>query len=140
MLELRLLRAHVERCAPCARLATDIEVLSLALRAAPLEPLSEPITIPSIRRRTVSDRIRGSHLVGQLALVAASGLLAFSVGSWSSGETIVAGPAVPILIDAADLAAVDAEPTELRVFRHAALISETSGAPRVGKHPGSQPL
>lgn len=140
MLEVRLLRAHLHRCPSCARVATDIEAISDAIRSAPLESPSAPITVPTLRRRNFMNRAPGVRVVGRFVAVAAGGLLAFTVGSWSSDTTFVTAPVRPIVIDSTDLVAVDAEPMELRAFRRAALISETSAAPRFGKHPGSQPM
>lgn len=144
MLELRLLQAHVERCGECARIAADIEAITDTIRSAPLEPPPGQIALPVLRRRTtfrrtIARRVPPARAAGRLATVAAVGLLAFTIGSWSSDE-IGTVPVRPLLIDEADLAAADAEPAELRVFRRAALLSDTPAAPRVGKRPGPQPL
>lgn len=139
-LELRLLQAHLDRCPACARVAADIEAISEAIRSAPLEPPPAQIALSVLRRRSLLRRVPGTHVAGRLAAVAAVGLLAFTMGSWSSDEIVGTVPVRPIVIDEADLAAVDAEPTEFRVFRRAALLSETPAAPRLGKHPGPQPL
>jgi hypothetical protein len=139
MLELRLLRAHLGRCPSCARIASDIETITATIRAAPLEQLPEPINVPALKRSRFG-RLPGSRLAGQLAAVSAGAVLAVTMGSFWSDETAgtISGP--PIVIDETNLEAIDAEPTELRVYRHASLIAETPAAPRVGKHPGSQPL
>jgi hypothetical protein len=145
MLELRLLQAHVERCGACARIAADIEAISDTIRSTPLEPPPRQIALPALRRgtmlrRTMARRVPPARAAGRLAAVAAVGLLAFTIGSWSSNEIVGSVPVRPLVIDEADMAAADKEPTELRVFRRAALLSETPAAPRVGKRPGPQPL
>ena len=140
MLESRLLQAHVQRCPVCARIAADIEAISDAIRSAPLESPSARVALPVARRATFLNRAPGARAMGRFAAVAVGGLLAFTVGSWSSDETVVTMPVRPIVIDSTDFAAVDAEPTELRAFRRATLLSETSSNPRAGLHTGTQPL
>ena len=143
MLEQRLMRAHVERCASCARFASDVEAMSIAIRAAPLAPPATPIVVSALAlgRRRAFRRIPGAQLAGQLAAVAVGGFLAFTLGSsWSSNTIEVTVPVSPIVIDSADLASVDGELAELRVFRRAELLDQTAAAPRLGKHPGQQPL
>lgn len=140
MLELRLLQAHVERCPSCARVAADIEAISAAIRSAPLEPPPTQIALPVLRRRSVLRRVPAVRTAGRLAAVAAVGLFAVVVGSLSSDRIVESSPVRPIVIDANSLEAADAEPTELRVYRRAALISGTPAAPRVAKHTGTQPL
>ena len=139
MLELRLLQAHLDRCPSCARTANDIEAITETIRSAPLEEPPAQISLPVLRRRSALGRIPGVALAGRVAAVAAVGLLAFTVGSWSS-ERADTLPGRPVVIDETQLASVDAEPTELRVFRRAALLRDTPAAPRVGKRPGPQPL
>ena len=78
--------------------------------------------------------------MGRFAAVAVGGLLAFTVGSWSSDETVVTMPVRPIVIDSTDFAAVDAEPTELRAFRRATLLSETASTRAPACIPDTQPL
>jgi anti-sigma factor RsiW len=140
MLELRLLQAHTQRCPVCARVAADIEAISDAIRSAPLESPSAQVALPVLRRATFLNRTPSVRSVGRLAAVAVGGLLAFTVGSWSAHETGATLPASPIVIDNTDFAAVASEPTELRAFRHAELLSEMSAAPQSGRRPGPQPL
>jgi anti-sigma factor RsiW len=140
MLELRLLQAHVERCPSCARVAADIEAISAAIRSAPLEPPPAQIALPVLRRRSVFRHVPGVHVAGRVAAVAAVGLFAVVMGSWSSDRIVEPMPVKPIVIDETSLETVDAEPVEMRVYRRAALISGTAAAPRVAKRPGTQPL
>lgn len=140
MLELRLLRAHLQRCSSCADVAADMVAITRAIRSARLEPLPSQIVVPRLRRRTRFARLPGSRLAGQLASVAAGGVLALTMGSWSPGKDLSTLPLRPVVIDATDLEAVDAEPSELRTFRHAALLRGTAAAARLQNHLGSQPL
>jgi ferric-dicitrate binding protein FerR (iron transport regulator) len=64
-LEGAMLRAHVERCAPCATYESEVTALTYRLRLAPLEPLLAPVVLPS-RRRSVSRALQ----VGAAAAVA----------------------------------------------------------------------
>ena len=139
MLEQRLLQAHTERCAACARVAADYAAIADTLRSAPLEVPTRRLA-PQVGRRTAFSRFRGAHAAGRIAAVAAGGFLAFTLGSQSSDEIVGTSPVPPIVIDATDVATIDGEPTELRVYRRAALLSETPAAPALGKHPGPQPL
>ncbi len=140
MLEVRLLDAHLERCPSCARVAADIGAITTELRAAPLERPSTPTLVPRQRRRRAFGRVDGVRTVGRLAAVAVGGLLAFTIGSQSADVSVGTATPSPIVIDAVDLASVDAEPTEFRAYRRAALLDATAASPAVGKHPGSQPM
>lgn len=140
MLELRLLRAHLERCPSCAHIAFDMAAITDAIRSAQPEPLPAQIVVPRLPRRNRFGRVPGSRLIGQLASVAAGGVLALTMGSWSADKNLVTLSLPPVVIDVTDLAAVDAEPAELRMFRYVALLSRTTAAPRLGQRPGSQPL
>lgn len=139
MLERRLLESHLARCSLCARVAADIAAISDAIRSAPLEPPPAQIALPP-RRHRLHRSIPGAHAAGRLVAVGALGLVAFTVGSWSSDRVVDTLPVRPIVIDETQLESVDDEPAELRVYRRAALLSETPAAPRVGKRPGPQPL
>ena len=49
-LELRMLDAHLERCAHCSAYAADVTEFTLELRSAPLETLDRPIAVKRPRR------------------------------------------------------------------------------------------
>jgi predicted anti-sigma-YlaC factor YlaD len=49
-LETMLVGSHVRRCAACERFAAEIRGFTTMLRAVPLEPATEPITLPRLRR------------------------------------------------------------------------------------------
>jgi hypothetical protein len=72
-LEAAMLRAHVERCVPCATYQSEVTAVTYRLRLAPLEPLLAPVILPS-RRRSVSRALQ----VGAAAAVA---VVATSIGT-----------------------------------------------------------
>lgn len=71
--ERALMRAHLDRCAECRDFATDVGEIAVRLRAAPLEALARPVTLPA-RRRVASFR----HV--QVAAAAAVVLVAAGLG------------------------------------------------------------
>lgn len=50
-----LLVAHLSRCEGCRAFAAELDAVTARIRATPLEPLEQPIVLPS-RRRLVSRR------------------------------------------------------------------------------------
>jgi len=141
MLELRSLRAHLSRCPSCARVAADIEAITSAIRTAPLEEPPVRSALPTRRRPGVLSRIPKSHLASQVASVAVGAIIAVTAGSWASSDRPGGtGSVRPIIIDETSLASVDAEPVEMRVYRHALLLGEESSPRAPVAHSGSQPL
>jgi anti-sigma factor RsiW len=85
--ELAFLRTHLERCESCSGFADEIRGIAAELRAAPLEPLERPVTLPARRRAALSEL----QLAGAAALVlAAIGLGALS-GSLPNHERQAGG-------------------------------------------------
>jgi anti-sigma factor RsiW len=140
MLELRLLQAHTERCPSCARVAADIGAISEAIRSAPLEPPAARVALPVVPHRGILDRVPPVLALGRIAAVAAVGLFAFTLGSRSSDQVTSAVPPRPIVIDETTLPSAEADLAELRAFRRAALLSETSSGQRTVVRPGPQAL
>jgi ferric-dicitrate binding protein FerR (iron transport regulator) len=70
-LERKLLDAHVQRCSACAHFALEVAAVTAELRAAALQPLPRPVSVPLWRRRPVYARFRA---VGAAAAVAAMAL------------------------------------------------------------------
>ena len=70
-LERKLLDAHVERCAPCARFRVEVAAVAAELRAASLHPLPRPVSVRTWRRRQAYARFR---TVGAAAAVAVMAL------------------------------------------------------------------
>jgi len=52
--EQALLTAHLARCAACRSFADELDGFTSRLRAAPLEALEQPITLPTRRRGIIS--------------------------------------------------------------------------------------
>src|SRR5581483_379219 len=74
-LELAQLENHLGECAACAEYAQLITVTALELRAAALEQPSEPIAIPSLRRR-----VRLVPAAAAAAVVAGIAASSFALG------------------------------------------------------------
>jgi predicted anti-sigma-YlaC factor YlaD len=51
------LRAHLETCESCREFEASAQISTLALRAAPLEPVTSPVVVPSRSRRPVILRV-----------------------------------------------------------------------------------
>ena len=62
-LESRMVDAHLARCAECREFEAEVSEVTTALRAAPLEPLAQPVTVRRLRRASISR--------GQVSMVAA---------------------------------------------------------------------
>jgi len=84
-LERAMLASHLARCADCHAYEQDVTGLTRALRAAPLEPLSRPILVPS-RRRLITTRIQ----VGAAAAVAVAALI--GAGEFLKNEPVNVQP------------------------------------------------
>ena len=74
-LERKLLGSHLDRCDDCADFAVRVAAVAAELRAALLQPLPRPVSVPVWRRRPVYARVR---TVGAAAAVA---LMAFGVAA-----------------------------------------------------------
>ncbi len=69
-LERKLLGAHVQRCAACAHFALDVAAVAAELRAAALQPLPRPVSVPIWRRRPVYARVRAVGAAAAVAVMA----------------------------------------------------------------------
>jgi predicted anti-sigma-YlaC factor YlaD len=89
-IERALVDRHVAGCADCRAFATDAHAFTGALRAAPLEPLEQPIALPS--------RVRLTARSFQVAVAAAVAVAAVGVASLSAslGEEQFAGKVTPV--------------------------------------------
>jgi ferric-dicitrate binding protein FerR (iron transport regulator) len=70
-LERKLLGAHLDRCHACAEFAVEVAAVAASLRAAALQPLPKPVSVPVWRRRPVYARVQA---IGAAAAVAAMAL------------------------------------------------------------------
>ena len=69
-LERKLLDAHVQRCSACARFALEVAAVAAELRAAGLERLPRPVSVPVWRRRPVYARVRAVGAAAAVAVMA----------------------------------------------------------------------
>jgi anti-sigma factor RsiW len=70
--ERALLGSHLERCEACRAYSAELEQIVGHIRLAPLEPLSQPITLPSRRR--------GRARILQVAAASAAAAVAATAG------------------------------------------------------------
>lgn len=141
MLELRSLRAHLARCASCARVAADIQAFTDTIRAAPLEEPPARTAFSGRRRTSFLGRMPRYGVASQVASVAVGAIIAVTASSWVSSDKIdSAAPVRPIIIDETSLASVDAEPVEMRAYRHGLLLGEQATPRPPVTHSGPQPL
>ena len=82
-LERKLLGSHLDRCDACADFAVRVAAVAAELRAASLQPLPRPISVPVWRRRHAYARVRA---VGAAAAVAAMALGIAGRAPLSTGE------------------------------------------------------
>ena len=113
-LESALLEAHLNRCAPCAAFAADVEGATLELRSAPLERLEQPVVLPL---RRPARTVRVVQLGAAAALVAAAAGLGTVFGALGSGNR---QPSVQIP-KSSGLLAFDSSPRGLPTTRSVAL-------------------
>jgi predicted anti-sigma-YlaC factor YlaD len=69
-LERKLLGSHLDRCDACADFAVRVAAVAAELRAASLQPLPRPISLPVWRRRHVYARVRTVGAAAAVALMA----------------------------------------------------------------------
>jgi len=84
-LESALLEAHLKRCPSCASFALEVAAVALELRAASLERLEQPISLPLRRTRTASS-LRAVQLGAAAVLVAAAAGLGTLFGALGSHQ------------------------------------------------------
>jgi predicted anti-sigma-YlaC factor YlaD len=82
-LERKLLDSHLHRCVSCADFAVRVAAVAAELRAASLQPLPRPVSVPVWRRRQAYARVRA---VGAAAAVAAMALGIAARAPLSTGE------------------------------------------------------
>jgi predicted anti-sigma-YlaC factor YlaD len=82
-LERKLLDAHLGRCAACSLFAVEVATMATELRAAELQPLPRPITLPVWHRRRAYTSFRA---VGAAAAVAVMALGIASRSPLSNGD------------------------------------------------------
>ena len=110
--ERALLESHLERCEACRLYSVELEQIVGRLRLAPLEALSQPISLPS--RRRARTRVLQVAAAGAAAAVAVTAGL---VGSLQSHQPATPRPTVDFatIVNAEDLHSQDVQ--ELHQFR-----------------------
>ena len=131
-LEQKLLDAHLARCGACSRFSMQVAAVATELRAAALQPLPRPVSIPTWRRRPVYARVR---TVGAAAAVAVMALGIASRAPLSTGD-----PQSLQLPRVVDFSGGDAaEQQALRNILREAIVQETAARNRPARHFGNQP-
>lgn len=69
-LERRLLAAHLAHCSACAEFSVEVAAVAAELRAAALQPLPRPVSVPVWRRRPAYVRVRAVGSAAAVALMA----------------------------------------------------------------------
>ena len=124
-LEIRMLDAHLERCASCHAYAEDLATFTREMRTAPLETLERPVVVE--RRR----RLASAHL--QSGVAAAVAIVALGVdgqvaSSWRSDAP-----------QHVSHGTITRYPTQAELDRELAILDE-SGCPEHGFDPQRCPL
>ena len=131
-LERKLLGAHLARCGACASFSVEVAAVAAELRAAALEPLPQPVSIPTWRRRTAYARVRA---VGAAAAVAVMALGIASRAPLGTEERDTFQ--LPRVVDFSG--GDQAEAQKLREIRLAALAAEREARNRPARRFGNQP-
>jgi len=132
VLEQKLLDAHLARCRPCCSFSVQVAAVAAALRAAALDPVSQPVAIPTWRRRRVYARVR---MVGAAAAVAVMALGIAARAPVSTGEQ--GAFEFPVVVDFSG--SDQAEHQALRDIRREAMVAAIEARTRPARHFGNQP-
>jgi predicted anti-sigma-YlaC factor YlaD len=103
--ERALLETHLERCDECRAYAVELAEIVTRLRVAPLEALSQPVSLPSTRR--VRPRTLQAAAAAAAAIVAATAGLVGSMGPHPSQAR--PNPKLDALIRAGDFHSQDVQ-------------------------------
>jgi ferric-dicitrate binding protein FerR (iron transport regulator) len=133
--ELRLLSAHVERCAHCRAFADDVSGLTELVRTTPSDEIRLPVTVPG-RERLLRRRRAGVLSVAASAAVVA---IAVSIGASSKVSPQRDVPSAPLVIIATGADDDDFE-REYRMTRRAQLLAETAAPSNSPMRTGVQDL
>lgn len=131
-LEQKLLDAHLARCGACSRFSMQVAAVATELRAAALQPLPRPVSIPTWHRRPAYARMRA---IGAAAAVAVMALGVASRAPLSTGDQ--QSFQIPRVVDFSG--GDEAEQQALRNLRREALAQETALRNRPARHFGNQP-
>ena len=87
--EATLMHAHLGRCAACRHFGAEIAGITGHLRSAPLEPLTEPVTLPARRRLLPTRQLQAVAAAALLVGVAGIGSLYGALQGPAAGTTPV---------------------------------------------------
>jgi anti-sigma factor RsiW len=121
--EQALLTAHLARCEPCRMFAAELDAITTRLRDAPLEPLEQPVVLPS--RRRISTR--------PAEIAAAAALMLTALGVAGAMRTIESSN--PSLTFASPVVSNESESREFSDIRRA-MIRRTMLRERLASPPG----
>jgi anti-sigma factor RsiW len=110
--ERALLESHLDHCEACRAYSVELEQIVGRLRAAPLEALPHPISLPS--RRRVRTRVLQVAAAGAAAAVAASAGLLGTLQSHRPA-TVRPSPNLAAILGSEDFNSQDVQ--ELHLFR-----------------------
>jgi ferric-dicitrate binding protein FerR (iron transport regulator) len=99
--ETALMTAHLERCAECRAFGEDVAAITSTLRAAPLETLEHPITLPA-RERLPFRRLPLIAAAAVVLVAAALGGVWGAIGSSPPRATATPPVRAPMLATAPD--------------------------------------
>ena len=133
VLEQKLLDAHLARCGACSRFSVQVTAVAAALRAAALQPVSQPVTVPTWRRQRTYARVR---VVGAAAAVAVMALGISSRAPLSAGERGAFQFPVAVDFSGGDRA----EQQELRDLRREAIVAAIAARNRPARHFGTESI
>jgi len=125
-----LLCAHLNACDGCREFEASAEFSTTALRAAPLEPLTRPLALPSKRRRAVGLRVPS-------AAAAAVLMVAFG-GVFESLQGGAARPSSVAFDNRADAQAI-AKRQQQANFQQLLIRRALFESNQIPRHPGFQP-
>ena len=130
--EQRLLGAHLERCEPCRAFAQRVEEATVALRAAPLEPLAHPVSVARVARFTPR-RLAPRRAAYPAVAAAAAAVMALSISSGVSisGGTPAASPGPLVVVTNGD---DRADYRALRAYRRLELATDIAAPTSTQSH------
>jgi anti-sigma factor RsiW len=131
--EQRLLRSHLDRCAECSAFAARVAAVTTAVRAAPLEPLAHPVSMPGMLRRRAR-RFAPRRVVYPAAAAVAAAAFVLSIGSAVSvsggeGLTTAAAP-ILVFVDSNDDRRENLDMRQLRRLQLVSDVEPESSRPR----------
>ena len=132
-LEAARLRTHLERCEDCSEFEASARFATDALRAAPLEPVTRPVALPSRRRISLPVRVPAAAAAAVL-MVAVGGVFESLHGGAAIRGSSASEAAYNNHADMQTLARQQRE----RNFQQLLVLRAQFQANRIVRHPGFQ--